>query len=154
VGKLYLVRHADAGQRSEWKGSDTSRPLSHRGQRQADGLADLLADAGITRLLTSPSTRCVQTLEPLGRRLGLQVEPDERLAEGTGARGALDLADELAGSGAVLCSHGDVIPDVLEVLVRDGVKLRDDLRWQKASAWVLSRDGGRLAKGRYLPPPA
>jgi 8-oxo-dGTP diphosphatase len=153
VGKLYLVRHADAGQRSHWKGPDASRPLSHRGERQADGLADLLTDDGITRLLASPSTRCVQTLEPLGKRLGLAVEPDERLAEGRGAGGALELADELAGTGSVLCSHGDVIPDVLEALVRDGVKLRDDLRWQKASTWVLSRDSGRLAKGRYLPPP-
>jgi 8-oxo-dGTP diphosphatase len=154
VGKLYVVRHADAGQRSEWDGPDRSRPLSDRGRRQADGLADLLADAGITRLLASPSTRCVQTLEPLGQRLGLVVEPDERLAEGTGADGALRLADELSGTGGVLCSHGDVIPDVLDALVRDGVKLRDGLRWQKASTWVLSRDGGRLAKGRYLPPPA
>ena len=153
MGKLYVVRHADAGHRSEWEGPDASRPLSERGWRQADGLAELLADADITRLVASPSTRCVQTLEPLGTRLGLAVEPDERLAEGTGALGALDLADELAGTGGVLCSHGDVIPDVLDALVRDGVKLRDDLRWQKASTWVFSRDGGRLSKGRYLPPP-
>ena len=149
-----MVRHADAGQRSEWKGPDVSRPLSHRGRRQAEGLAHLLDDDGITRLLASPSTRCVQTLEPLGKHLGLTVEPDERLAEGTGARGALEIAEELAGTGVVLCSHGDVIPDVLEAVVRDGAKLRDDLRWQKASTWVLSRDGGRIAKGRYLPPPA
>jgi 8-oxo-dGTP diphosphatase len=153
VGKLYVVRHADAGQRSEWKGPDSSRPLSHRGRRQASGLADLLADDGITRLLASPSTRCVETLEPLGERLGLTVEPDDRLAEGRGAKGALALADELARTGGVLCSHGDVIPDLLDALVRDGVKLRDELRWQKASTWVLSRDGERLAKGRYLPPP-
>jgi phosphohistidine phosphatase SixA len=153
VGKLYVVRHADAGQRSEWKGPDASRPLSHRGDRQAKGLADLLAEGGITRLVASPSTRCVQTLEPLGERLGLRVEPDDRLAEGTGARGALDLAEELSATAGVLCSHGDVIPDLLEALVHKGVKLRDELRWQKASTWVLSRDGDRVTKGRYLPPP-
>src|SRR5690349_6431607 len=85
VGKLYVVRHADAGQRSQWDGPDSSRPLSHGGERQADGLADILAEDGITRLLASPFTRCVQTLEPLGKRLGLPVEADERLAEGTGA---------------------------------------------------------------------
>jgi 8-oxo-dGTP diphosphatase len=53
----------------------------------------------------------------------------------------------------VLCSHGDVIPDLLDALVRGGVRLRDELRWQKASTWVLRRDGDRLAEGRYLPPP-
>lgn len=154
MGKLYVVRHADAGQRSEWKGPDATRPLSGRGERQADGLRDLLADAGATRLLASPFRRCVQTLEPLAEHLGLGVEADERLAEGTGALGALDLAAELADHPAVLCSHGDVIPDLLDALLRDGIKLRDELRWQKASTWVLTRDGDRFSKGRYLPPPS
>jgi 8-oxo-dGTP diphosphatase len=153
VRKLYLVRHADAGHRSDWPGKDVDRPLSPRGQRQADGLRDLLADNGPTRLLSSPFARCVQTLEPLANQLGLTVEPEPRLGEGAGTK-ALDLARELAGTDAVLCSHGDVIPDVLEGLIKDGIKLKDDLRWQKASTWVLSWDDGRLTKGRYLAPPA
>ena len=57
-------------------------------------------------------------------------------------------------TGAVLCSHGDVIPDLLEHLLAHGAKLKDELRWQKASTWVLSWDGDRLTKGRYVPPPA
>jgi 8-oxo-dGTP diphosphatase len=153
VGKLLVVRHADAGHRSEWDGPDHTRPLSTRGWRQATGLVEPLGDDQPSRLLASPYTRCVQTLEPLAEHLGLAVEPDDRLAEGAGAAGALELADELAGTTAVLCSHGDVIPDLLEQLVRDGVKLRDDLRWQKASTWIFLRDGHRLAKGRYVPPP-
>jgi broad specificity phosphatase PhoE len=154
VGKLYVVRHADAGQRSEWKGPDATRPLSHRGERQATGLRKLLADSGATRLVASPFHRCIQTLEPLGEELGLPVEADARLAEGTGARGVLEVAGEVADAPAVVCSHGDVIPDLLEALVKGGLKLHDELRWQKASTWVLSRDGGRLAKARYLPPPS
>ena len=149
-----MVRHADAGHRSSWAGSDQTRPLSDRGWRQANGLCTTLADAAPVRLVASPFTRCIQTLEPLGAKLGLPVESDVRLAEGTGASGALELAAELAGGPAVICSHGDVIPDLLEALQHKGVKLRDELRWQKASTWVLSRDGGRLSKGRYLPPPA
>jgi 8-oxo-dGTP diphosphatase len=154
VAKLYVVRHADAGHRSDWDGPDHTRPLSERGWRQAHGLVDTLGDCGVHRLLASPYTRCIQTLEPLGERLGLAVEPDDRLAEGAGAPGPLALDEELRDVGAVICSHGDVIPDLLEHLVREGVKLHDDLRWQKASTWAFSRDGGRLAKGRYLPPPA
>ncbi len=154
MGKLYVVRHADAGDRSAWAGPDRERPLSERGARQAAGLADQLEDEGVRRLLASPFTRCVQTLEPLGARLGVAVEQDARLAEGAGARSVLALADELGDGRTVVCSHGDVIPDLLDALVADGIRLRDELRWQKASTWVLHREGGRFTKGRYVPPPA
>ena len=153
MGQLYLVRHADAGHRRDHDGPDDRRPLSKRGQRQAEGLADALADAGITRLVTSPFLRCYQTLVPLGVRLGVEVEEDERLAEAQGATGALDLATDLRHTTAAFCSHGDVIPDVLDALLGRGIKLEDELRWQKASTWVLRWDGDRLAKGRYVPPP-
>ena len=154
VAKLYVVRHADAGTRGASGGPDHERGLSERGWRQANGLRDLLADKGITHLVASPFRRCVQTLEPLAGHLGLTVEADDRLSEGTGFAGALELADELQDAPAVLCSHGDVIPDVLEVLLHRGLKVKDELRWQKASTWVLTRDGEWFVKGRYLPPPA
>jgi 8-oxo-dGTP diphosphatase len=153
VAKLYLVRHADAGDRSGWPGTDRDRPLSPRGERQAQGLAEQFAEAGVTRLLASPFVRCVQTLEPLAAQLGLTVEPDERLAEGAGASPALAAAEECRRGAAAFCSHGDVIPDVLDALLHNGLKLKDELRWQKASTWVLTWDSDRLAKGSYLPPP-
>jgi 8-oxo-dGTP diphosphatase len=154
VGKLYVVRHADAGHRGHGSQPDDERELSHRGWRQAEGLARALADHDITRLVASPFVRCVQTLEPLAKELGLSVELDPRLAEGAGAAGALAVAAEVRGAGAVLSSHGDVIPDLLEHLLAHGTKLKDELRWQKASTWVLTWDGDHLSKGRYLPPPA
>ncbi len=154
MGKLYVVRHADAGHRSGRTEPDEARPLSDRGQRQADGLRDQLDDPAITRLVASPYVRCVQTLVPLGDLLGIVVELDERLAEGQGALGALALAAELRDTTAAVCSHGDVIPDLLEALLAGGTKLKGELKWQKASTWVLSWDGDHLAKGKYLPPPA
>jgi phosphohistidine phosphatase SixA len=154
VGKLYVVRHADAGHRTGARELDHLRELSDRGRRQAEGLLTLLGDAGITRLLASPFVRCVQTLEPLGAKLGVTVEPDDRLAEGCHARDVLALAAEVRHTDAALCSHGDVIPDLLEALVAGGTRMKDELRWQKASTWVLTWDGDRLSKGRYLPPPA
>ncbi len=151
--KLYVVRHADAGHRTNGE-TDRNRTLSERGRRQAEGLRAELADKGITRLHASPFTRCLQTLAPLGEELDLQVVADERLAEGSGAAGALEVARELRDAPAAICSHGDVIPDLLEALLEQGLKVKDELRWQKASTWVLSWDGDRLAKGRYHPPPA
>lgn len=153
MGKLYVVRHADAGSRGRDGVPDELRPLSQRGHRQADALRDQLADAGLQRLVASPFRRCIDTLVPLGEHLGIEVEPDVRLAEAMGAIGALELAEELRGVPAAVCSHGDVIPDLLEALVRRGTNLKDEPRWQKASTWVLTRDGDGFSKGRYLPPP-
>jgi 8-oxo-dGTP diphosphatase len=51
------------------------------------------------------------------------------------------------------CSHGDVIPEILDELVRRGTTLEDEPRWQKGSSWVLRWDGDRIATARYLPPP-
>lgn len=153
VGKLYVVRHADAGTRGRDDGPDELRPLSKRGRAQADALRDLLADAGIQRLVSSPYRRCVDTLQPLAEHLGLVVEPDPRLAEGRGFSGALELADELRHAPAAICSHGDVIPDLLEALVRRGTTFKDEPRWPKASTWVLTRDGDGFSKARFLPPP-
>jgi 8-oxo-dGTP diphosphatase len=154
VGKLYVVRHADAGTRRHDSGPDELRGLTERGQRQADALRDQLADAGIVRLVASPFRRCADTLGPLAEHLGLAVESDDRLSEGQGFVGALALAEELADApAAAICSHGDVIPDLLDALVRRGIKLRDELRWPKASTWVLVRDGDAFTKAKYLPPP-
>ena len=154
MGKLYVVRHADAGHRAGAHDLDERRVLSPRGVRQAEGLVALLGDAGVTQLIASPFVRCVQTLEPLGVRLGLAVKEDERLAEGHGAHDVLELAAEVREQTAVLCSHGDVIPEVLAALQARGTRFKHELRWQKASTWVLSWNGDQLAKGSYLPPPA
>ena len=44
--------------------------------------------------------------------------------------------------------------DLLEALMRRGMVLKDEARWQKASTWVLKRDKDGFTDGRYLPPPA
>jgi broad specificity phosphatase PhoE len=154
VAKLYVVRHADAGHRGHGSQPDEARELSERGWRQAEAIGAALDDREITRLVASPFTRCVQSLEPLAKALGLPVESDDRLAEGAGAAGALSVAAEVRGTDAVLCSHGDVIPDLLEHLLAHGAKLKGELRWQKASTWIFTWEGKHLSKGRYVPPPA
>jgi 8-oxo-dGTP diphosphatase len=152
---LYVVRHAHAGSRSSWEGRDVTRPLSKKGHRQANGIADLLADAGIERVLSSPARRCIQTLEPLADRLGVPVVADRRLAEGARPAAALSLAAELrdAGCHVALCSHGDVIPDLLRTVRDLGARIDDDLVWPKASTWVIGTAQGRWSSVRYLPPP-
>lgn len=154
--RLYVIRHAHAGSRASWTGPDRERPLSKKGRRQAARIADQLANAGITRLVSSPAERCRQTLEPLGARLGLAVDDDERLLEGATGEDVLGLAGELSGDGqaAAVCSHGDVIPEVLRSLRdRCATRIDDPVVWPKASTWIVSSDGRHWATARYSPPP-
>lgn len=149
---FHLIRHAKAGSRSAWTGDDSRRPLSARGETQAEGLADDLADRPIGRILSSPADRCLQTVEPLARRLGLEVEVCETLGEGRPPGPALDLLRDLDAE-AALCAHGDLIPAVVEHLQLDGMALDGPARCQKGSVWTLERRGDRFVTGRYRPPP-
>ncbi|HVL92221.1 MAG TPA: phosphoglycerate mutase family protein [Acidimicrobiales bacterium] len=148
---LLLVRHAVALRRSEWDGADELRPLSERGFSQAEALVGLLAGYDVTRVLSSPSLRCVQTVTPLAHDRGVAVERAEALAEG-GTAAAVRLVHGIE-EGAVLCSHGDVIPEVLDSLDAGG-HLAGVSRCEKGSTWVLvRRPDGTMAGDRYLPPP-
>lgn len=151
---LYLVRHASAGERARWKGDDRSRPLDERGRDQAAWLADLLGPHPIARVLSSPYERCRQTVEPLATRLGLPVVDDQALAEGASVPAARALVGVLASAGAdaVLCSHGDVIPDLLDVLSDEDVPLVGKRAVAKGSVWRLDARDGRIVRGVYVPP--
>jgi 8-oxo-dGTP diphosphatase len=151
--KLYIVRHADAGSRRGWAGDDDLRPLNKKGRRQAAGLVEILAEKEITRLVSSPAVRCVETLDPVAAHLGLAVETDRRLAEGGRGDDALTLAHELAAVDdlGVLCSHGDVIPDLLSELKVRGTVFHHELTWPKGSAWVLSGNGTAWTDADFLP---
>jgi 8-oxo-dGTP diphosphatase len=149
---VFVVRHAKAGSRRRFEGDDRLRPLSRNGRAQADAIATLLAHGGIERVLTSPYVRCAQTVEPLAAHLGVTVELDEGLAEGADWTYALEVAVR-ATAPVALCSHGDVIGDLMHRLAVQGVPLDDD-RIEKGSTWVLRVEEGEVVKARYLAPPA
>lgn len=152
---IFLVRHAKAGDRQKWEGPDRLRPLSKKGWAQAHRLPDLLGDRGIRRVVSSPYVRCVQTVEPLAQRLALKVEEDGVLAEGAGPEALVGLVRGLASTPTALCTHGDVVPTLLEALVRvDGVVLPPDYPCTKGSTWVLETDDrGHVLTADYLPAP-
>lgn len=139
---VLLVRHAKAGDRAGWTGDDRLRPLDGRGHRQADALVPPLAGYLLTRLVSSPYIRCVQTLEPLSARLAMPVERHEALAEGASAEQVLALLGRLGPGPAVLCTHGDV----MEALVGEGEPKK------KGSTWLLARRDGGIQPVRYWPP--
>jgi len=149
---VYLVRHAKAGERRVWDGDDMARPLSNTGWKQAEALGKRLAGKRISEPYSSPYVRCVQTLEPLAERLGTTVHEDDRLLEGKPFEDVLELLAEIE-DGAVLCSHGDIIPDTIQALARRGMEVQSPPDWRKATVWVLKRKGERITKGKVWPPP-
>ena len=152
---IFVVRHAKAGSRHEWDGDDdTQRPLTKPGRRQAQALTERFAGVAVSGLWSSPYLRCVQTIEPLAAAQGLAIVTDERLGEGAPLTGILELFQRLA-DGAVLCSHGDVIPDLLDALVRRGTHVTTIPDWRKAAVWVLDAPDadGHVATAAAEPPP-
>jgi phosphohistidine phosphatase SixA len=150
---IHLVRHGKAGDRSQWDGPDDLRPLSKVGRRQAMRLAQQLADAPIEHVVTSAYVRCRQTVEPLAEQLRLAVDLADELVEGALVGDALRLIDKFAYTHAVLCTHGDVLGNVLENLERRGVPLGNTKKLEKGSTWVLEFDDGEITSGHYVPAP-
>ena len=151
---VLLVRHAVALARNLWAGDDTARPLNERGRRQADAMVEQLTPFAIVRVASSPTVRCVDTVAPLATAGGLKVAEAEELAEGNGAAATAlvqSLVDEQGN--VVLCTHGDVIGEVLGALDKIGARLGNDDRCQKGSTWVIGRDEKGRLEGRYIPPP-
>lgn len=148
----YLVRHAHAGSRSAWNGDDRDRPISDKGRRQADAIMAELVAAPIASVGSSRWRRCVETVEPLARARGLDVERLSFLGEGGSHTRAIAWLAEHAAGGVVACSHGDVIPKVIRRLLADGMAADSGALSQKGSIWVLDHDGERFVRGRYLPP--
>src|SRR3954451_6748743 len=151
---VYLVRHAVAMTRKAWNNEDDDlRPLTPKGDRQAAGLTGLLRDAPVRRVMASPAVRCVETVRPLAKKLGLRVEPIDVLAEGTPPERAYDLLTKVARKkgDTVLCAHGDLVPALVEAIARDGTDTGEVLS-AKGSTWKLEWGGGHFTSARYIPP--
>lgn len=72
-----IVRHAQA------EGQAADAKLTEEGQKQAEELAGCLKGQSIQRIVSSPFQRAVQTIQPLGEKLAIPIEKDQRLTERT-----------------------------------------------------------------------
>ncbi len=153
TGALYLIRHTTAGDRRRWKGRDEDRSLTKKGWREADAIAGSLADAGIERIVSSPFERCVQTVKPLAKLIKARIETSPLLAEEPDIDAAYELVDSLIGANTVICSHGDVIPALINRMMWAGLSLESRFYCSKGSIWEVGVDGGKFTTARYMPPP-
>ncbi len=139
---VWIVRHGYAGSKADWWGDDAARPLDDAGRIQAEGLVPLFADVELTHLVSSPTTRCIETLLPLSAAVGLPIEASDDLRHEATPVHVLDLI-ERSGAGSVLCTHGEVMEPLLDALGTWGitVPLHQEVRLlRKGAVWRLDLD--------------
>ncbi len=132
--RLILVRHAH---RDTDEGRELDNGLSAKGKKQRKLLNRFLAaQKGIEHatLMSSPSTRCMETLAPLAKKYALELEETPVLIEqqaeeswkqferrvryfcATWKKSGLPLT--------IVCTHGDWIPAAVFSLVGVGIELK------------------------------
>jgi 8-oxo-dGTP diphosphatase len=148
---LLVVRHAAAGDKRSWAGSDLLRPLTPAGRRQAAGLVERLEDFPIEQILSSPAVRCLETVEPLAHDRYLPVDPLLALGVDFNPAEILGLIGDRRRRGTVLCSHGEMITWLLAHLTTNGLVTDAPLAAAKGSTWLLEPIKGWI-HARYLPP--
>ena len=152
---VFLVRHAHAGNRRGGL-DDDHRALSRTGRQQAAAIAEHLGDRHITAIVASPAARCVETVAPLAEKLGLIVATSGYLYEGSEAEVVLGVIERSRNGGdLVVCSHGDVIPELIRTLTLEGLRVHGHRVCAKGSVWELTTNGDeRWHEARYHPPSA
>jgi len=151
---LVILRHATAVPRKKWSGPDPERPLTPGGRDQAVALAPVLAAFGVRTVISSPSVRCVRTVEPYTRRRSVSLDTLRALSEEDADKAAIAaLLDRLLSTPAAtaVCSHRPVLPLVLDHLALDHLRL-DAEPLAPAELLVCHHRHGRVrALERHLP---
>lgn len=130
---LILLRHAKATPRADWKGSEAKRPLLPEGKQQAKRLVNTLNCYGPKRLITSPWTRCEQTIEPYAKAMKKKIIQRSQLTELTSTlspRRTIHAVETVFDStkSALICSHRPALPTITKTLATRAVaEVKDQL---------------------------
>lgn len=141
TGVVLLVRHAPAVARRRWEGADKARPLTEAGEATATALSRLLALYQPTQLFSASPERCRQTLAGLSAAMDQPVRVDEAFdAARADLAAATDRIREHARARetAVVCSQGELIPEVLARLTGTAP---DAWPTAKGDGWLLPFSG-------------
>lgn len=117
--EFHLLRHAHAGDLPGWHGPDEDRPLSDKGEKQAERLGKFLSGVGFKpdAIITSPKVRAARTAEIVAGHIGVTVAVDARLAGGLdlGSVEAI-LTDAGNPTRPVLVGHDPDFSELVETL--------------------------------------
>jgi phosphohistidine phosphatase SixA len=140
---VLLLRHASAGERLSSPGVDRFRRLDEIGRITARQLVWALADHEITKIVSSPYPRCVETVVPTAASRGLAVDQHWELAPDSSLDDVMTLLLDLPET-TLVCTHREVFEKLLGW----------DAPCAKGAAWVLERNGSELVPALYLEAPA
>jgi phosphohistidine phosphatase len=118
--ELYLLRHAHAGDPARWDGPDDARPLSEKGERQADRLGRYLSSIGFApdAIITSPKVRSARTAELVALQLAVPVGVDDRLGGGLTLESLEALLSDAGDpSKAILVGHDPDFSELVALLI-------------------------------------
>jgi 8-oxo-dGTP diphosphatase len=96
--------------RGSWKRPDPQRPLDDKGLAQAKAIGPILAAYGVTRLVSSTSVRCTDTLRPYAVTTGIALRLKEGLSEEGYAAGPGPQCPSPAPGGCPWCAGRPVQP--------------------------------------------
>ena len=119
---LVVLRHGQARARKTWRKDDPLRPLVVKGHAQARAAVPLLGAYGVSRVVSSSSVRCVDTVAPFAAQGGWPIAETDGLSEEHATfESVLEVVDALVASreDAVLCTHRPVLPIVYDCLALD-----------------------------------
>ena len=140
---MLLLRHASAGERLSSPGVDRFRRLDEAGRAVARQLVWAFAGREITRIVSSPLARCLESVVPLAESRHLVVESRWELEPDVSLDDLLTLLADLPDS-TVVCTHREVFEKLLG----------PEAPCEKGGAWVLEPNGPELVPTLYLAPPS
>jgi 8-oxo-dGTP diphosphatase len=120
---IIALRHGKATPPENWDGPDATRPLLQRGIDQSLSVAHGIAAYRPGKLISSTAVRCQQTIAPTARVTGLEVKEKAEISQDAyrsdGAAVSAVVARRLRKAvTTVLCSHGPVLPQIIDAVVR------------------------------------
>ncbi|WP_306391226.1 SixA phosphatase family protein [Telluria beijingensis] len=113
---IYLVRHGEKAS----LGQDPA--LTPQGQLRAQNIAAILHRSGIQAIFSTPTTRTLQTAQPLAQRLGLKVERYDPAKP----QALVDKVKALHGA-VLVVGHSNTLPELVRLFGGEpGADIADD----------------------------
>jgi phosphohistidine phosphatase len=144
---LYFLRHGQAGNRADWHGDDSKRPLTVEGkqrmEREAAAIRKLKLPLDL--IVSSPLVRAYQTAEILAKALGASTRliADNRVAPGFGPKELVAIAAEHRNAkGLMLVGHEPDFSDTISHLIGGG-----RLTMKKGALAYLDMEGPASLRG-------
>jgi 8-oxo-(d)GTP phosphatase len=164
---VILLRHADAVGRTAWRvaghNDELARPLSSRGQLQADALGQILGCFSPALPVSSCAERCLATLRPYAARTATVIETEPGFTvDGSGSwpdevtwtpseEGRQRMAALAAGGAPVIvCGHRQNMPWLLDVTCESlGSPAMTQPPLRKGAFWVLQVHADRVISAEH-----